>query len=135
MIFLDTGYFVALLDPRDELHALALAWSVALNEPAILTEFILLETTNLFSHPAERPRVHALIDQLHTMAEYEIVPADSILFRAGLSLHRQRGDKWWSLTDCISFVVMQQRGIARALSYDKHFEQAGFQALLRSEPP
>ncbi len=44
-------------------------------------------------------------------------------------------DQEWSLTDCISFIVMQQRGISPALTYDHHFEQAGFEALLRRDPP
>jgi len=46
-----------------------------------------------------------------------------------MSLHNSRPDKHWSLTDCISFVVMQQRGLQRALAYDHHFEQAGFEAF------
>src|SRR6266851_7667037 len=52
-----------------------------------------------------------------------------------LRLHAQRLDKEWSLTDCISFVVMERRGISRALAHDQHFEQAGFEALLRRDPP
>jgi uncharacterized protein len=44
-------------------------------------------------------------------------------------------DKSWSLTDCISFAVMNDRGITRAMAYDHHFEQAGFEALLRRDPP
>ncbi len=35
------------------------------------------------------------------------------------------------LTDCASFLVMEKRGIAEALAYDRDFEQAGFVALLR----
>ena len=57
------------------------------------------------------------------------------LFAAGLDLYRNRPDKAWSLTDCISFVVMRERSITEALAYDRHFEQAGFRALLREEPP
>jgi hypothetical protein len=43
----------------------------------------------------------------------------------------QRQDKDWSLTDCLSFVVMQDEGITRALTGDRHFEQAGFIVLLK----
>jgi hypothetical protein len=48
----------------------------------------------------------------------------------GLDLFAGRSDKNWSLTDCISFVVMQDEGLTEALTGDSHFEQAGFKALL-----
>ena len=56
------------------------------------------------------------------------------LFQVGMNLHRARRDKAWSLTDCISFHVMREDGVSKALVYDEHFEQAGFEALLRKEP-
>jgi hypothetical protein len=46
-------------------------------------------------------------------------------------LLKSRPDKNWSLTDCISFVVMQGRGIKAAFTADRHFEQAGFECLLK----
>ena len=52
------------------------------------------------------------------------------LFARGFNLYRQRSDKAWSLTDCISFVVMADEGLNEALTGDRHFEQAGFTALL-----
>ena len=61
-----------------------------------------------------------------------IVPQTDKQFQDGLELYKQRPDKQWSLTDCVSFVIMQEMGISEALAYDKHFEQAGFIALLRS---
>jgi predicted nucleic acid-binding protein len=61
----------------------------------------------------------------------EIEPASRALFDAGWKLYCERPDKDWSLTDCISFVVMHDRGIVDALTGDHHFEQAGFCALLR----
>lgn len=47
-----------------------------------------------------------------------------------MELYRSRDDKEWSLTDCISFVVMADEGIEDALPGDRHLEQAGFRALL-----
>ena len=49
-------------------------------------------------------------------------------------LHLERQDKEWSLTDCISFLVMQRRSIRQALAYDHHFAQAGFDSLLARDP-
>lgn len=54
----------------------------------------------------------------------------SVLFSEGLLLYRDREDKEWSLTDCISFVVMEREGLTEALTGDHHFEQAGYGALL-----
>jgi predicted nucleic acid-binding protein len=56
---------------------------------------------------------------------------DAKTFDLGLSLFSRRTDKEWSLTDCISFAVMQQRNITDALTTDHHFKQAGYTALLR----
>jgi predicted nucleic acid-binding protein len=59
-----------------------------------------------------------------------VVPPSTELFEAGIDLYSRRPDKEWSLTDCISFVVMQERGITEALTGDYHFVQAGFSILL-----
>jgi predicted nucleic acid-binding protein len=56
---------------------------------------------------------------------------DANLFDRGVELYDARPDKHWSLTDCISFVAMQDHGISEALTGDRHFEQAGFVALMR----
>lgn len=135
MIFLDTGYLIALFDARDALHTRAMAWSAAINEPLILTDYILLETVNCFSKPAARPKAHAIVDALGRDPNAEIVYVDAKLLAAGVERHRTRSDKAWSLTDCVSFIVMESRGISRALAYDEDFEQAGFEAMLRRDPP
>jgi uncharacterized protein len=59
------------------------------------------------------------------------VAASSELLKRGLALYDGRPDKEWQLSDCISFVVMEDEGITDALTGDRHFEQAGFQALLK----
>lgn len=59
------------------------------------------------------------------------MPLSSILLERGLDLMRGRPDKDWSLTDCISFVVMSDAGLKEALTGDCHFEQAAFTALLK----
>ncbi len=51
-------------------------------------------------------------------------------FRQAMERYRARGDKTWSLTDCTSFLIMEEKGIAEALSADDDFVQAGFRALL-----
>jgi uncharacterized protein len=65
------------------------------------------------------------------MPDITIIASQRELLAAGFSLYSQRPDKDWSLTDCISFVVMQREGITEALTGDHHFEQAGFSILLK----
>jgi uncharacterized protein len=134
MILLDTGYLVAVLRPRDELHARAAAWSRFLREPFLITEYVLWETINHFSEPIDRPKIHRFLDEVGRNPAYEIVAASGALYSAGLDFHRRHADKSWSLTDCISFHVMRMRAMSRALAHDQHFEQAGFEALLRQDP-
>ncbi|HEY4594260.1 MAG TPA: nucleic acid-binding protein, partial [Thermoanaerobaculia bacterium] len=72
-----------------------------------------------------------MIRDLRCKVEVFIVPQSSIQFQEALSLYEQREDKHWSLTDCASFQIMRRDRMTQALTYDHHFEQAGFQALLR----
>ena len=135
MICVDSGYLIALAVPRDSLHTRALRWSRQVIEPLLLSEYVLWETINYLSPLVDRAKVYPLLDHIRNEPAYEYLRASSDLFEAGLAMHRARRDKAWSLTDCISFHAMRERGIMQALAYDEHFEQAGFEALLRCDPP
>jgi len=135
MIFVDTGYLIALLDRSDQHHAVARAWTSILTQDMVTTSFVLTEYFNYFSAGSLRIPTHRLHDLLISKPEFESVVVDPSLYDRGLALHRARPDKHWSLTDCISFTVMTERNITQALAYDHHFEQAGFEALLRRDPP
>ena len=135
MILVDTGYLIALTDPVDSLHQRTLAWSATVRVPLLVTEYVLLETVNHFSAPMNRRRVHVVLQNVRSAADiWQVISASPALFKAGVQLHAAREDKEWTLTDCISFVVMGARNLTRALAYDHHFEQAGFEPLLRREP-
>jgi uncharacterized protein len=135
MIYLDTGYFLALFNAQDQLHSRALKWSAQLNESTIVSEYVLWECVNAFSEVHNRHLVRTVMQFVRTDPSCDFVPATPELFEAGLALHQSRTDKEWSLTDCISFNVMKERNISRALAHDHHFVQAGYHALLRSDPP
>jgi uncharacterized protein len=134
MILIDTGYILALFNPADHLHERAEAWSTTLTERLVVTEYVLWECVNSYSKSGNRETAHAIADFVLDAESCEFIPASSPLLGSGLRLHQARPDKEWSLTDCISFQVMAERGIARALAHDHHFEQAGFEALLRRDP-
>ena len=113
MIFVDTGYLNAQTNPNDRLYPRAMAWAAALNEPLLTTEFVRVEVADAFSHPRDRAKCHALLSVLRRSNQCEILPASSELFQSGLQLHAARPDKEWSLTDCISFVIMRAKSRAR----------------------
>jgi len=81
------------------------------------------------SSPHLRQLFIGLVEILQATDKVEVMPASSEYFRAGLDLFAERRDKEWSLTDCVSFEQMRSRGIADALSFDRHFEQADFRLL------
>ena len=81
--------------------------------------------------PGRREKFLPLLQFLRANPLVTIVPLDQTVFDRGAALHDQRPDKAWSLTDCISFVIMQDHGLSDALTGDHHFEQAGFNALMK----
>jgi predicted nucleic acid-binding protein len=131
MIFADTFYYIAFLSPSDEAHERAREFTQSYSGRIVTTEWVLTEFADGLAATSTRMRCAAFVDWLRNDVDVEVVPATSDLFDAGLSLYRNRADKDWSLTDCISFVVMGREGITEALTGDRHFEQAGFKALLR----
>lgn len=129
-ILLDTSYFIALANPRDEYHLRALVFSRSNLTPLLTTSAIILELGAKFSR-ADRRRVFLDILRILHEDRVEIVRVDEELERRGIVRFSERPDKNWSLADCISFIVMEDRGITEAATTDEHFEQAKFIALLR----
>ena len=129
--FADTFYYLALLNPRDEAHGRAREITARLDRPLLTTAWVLAELGDALCAPADRAAFLGLLDDMRVDPEIEILPPSVELFERGLQRFRERPDKHWSLTDCISFVAMEGRGIREALTGDHHFEQAGFVPLLR----
>lgn len=97
----------------------------------VTTQAVLCEIGNYFSRVDERHLAIALIDSYEHDPSVTIVPVSDALYQRGFALYRARLDQDWSLTDCISFVVMDDEAILDGLTHDKHFEQNGGRALLR----
>jgi predicted nucleic acid-binding protein len=130
-VFADTYYFLALLVPNDSAHPSALAASQNLTSRIVTTSWVLTEVADSLADPVNRVVCADFIEALCRRPLCVVVPPTQQLFDEGLALYKSRPDKDWSLTDCISFVVMKQRGIAGALTGDRHFEQAGFESFLK----
>jgi uncharacterized protein len=101
----------------------------------VTTDWVLTELADGLADPQNREICCEFIEGLRARADVTIIEAHRELFDAGLRLYAERQDKHWSLTDCISFVAMQQKGMTEALTGDRHFEQAGFVRLLKSPSP
>jgi predicted nucleic acid-binding protein len=138
LIFLDTAYAIALSAPADEHHegAVQLAsWMKKERARLVTTRGILLEIGNALAKIRYRHAAIRLLRSLEADPAVEIVPLSEELYRRALHLYSERGDKEWSLVDCLSFVIMQDRKVQAALTTDEHFEQAGFRALMRESVP
>ena len=131
-VFADACYFLALSLRRDRLHQQALALA-AVNRRLLTTDWVLAEVAAALAAPLTRSRFTALMSGLKARDDVTIVPARNRHFKMGCALYAQRKDKGWSLTDCISFLVMWRYGLTSALTSDKHFSQAGFQILMSTE--
>jgi predicted nucleic acid-binding protein len=129
--FADTYFFIALLFENDEAHAKARAYVDALSGQLYTSVWVLTEVADALALPGRRERFFPFLQFLQTNPSVTIVPAEQSLFDRAALLYDQRRDKAWSLTDCTSFVIMQDHGVRDALTGDHHFEQAGFNVLMK----
>lgn len=137
LYFADTSFWIALLRRRDQFHGRAVEWqgSVARDGGRIVTtEAVLWERLNALADAATRSVAVEGYKRVHIDPMVDVVGFSAEVERAAVDLYRDRPGKDWSLTDCLSFVVMERAGITEALTTDHHFEQAGFKAVMRSAP-
>ena len=130
-IFADSHFFFAMLNPSDAAHGKAMAFARTHREPLATTAWVLTEVADGLASTPRRQVFRNILDDFDATKANLVVPANTETFEKGVELYYARPDKQWSLTDCISFVVMSEDGITEALTADRHFEQAGFVALLR----
>lgn len=132
--FADTFFFMALLDSKDAAHELARAQARKGWRLIYTTDYVLVELGNALHAPEDRHDFLALVSMIRRSPFYRVIQASEILLEAGLKLFAERPDKHWSLTDCLSMVVMMDHELTEVLTADHHFEQAGFHTLLSSVP-
>jgi len=133
-IFLDSAYLIALAQPTDLFHekATELAETIQANRIGVTTVgAVLLEVANSLSRLRYRSVAVQLIDSIQRAPGIRVFSLSDETVQQGWKMFRERTDKEWSWVDCISFIVMQHRGLMQALTTDEHFEQAGYVALLR----
>lgn len=128
--FIDTVYILALLNSRDRWHRRAVELSRSVGAPLVTSHAVLTEVADALSHRNRRIWAFEAIADLRSDRDVRCVVVDDETFAAALELYRDRPDKDWSLTDCISFVIMREQQLSDALTADIHFVQAGFRALM-----
>jgi uncharacterized protein len=133
IVFADAAYWIALINPKDNLHQRANDVSAQLGDCIIVTsEMVLVEVLNGLADygPRLRKIAHEMVAMIMDDATIDVVPQTRKLFQDAYAIYCDHPDKEWSLTDCASFVIMEQKNITDALTSDHHFEQRRYRALL-----
>ena len=133
--FLDSAYLIALAVEQDAFHPAARRWARKTETEAWLfltTWAVMLEMGNALAKPQYREMAVSILNGFQEDPTITVVPLNESLLHRAIALFTERPDKGWSLTDCLSFLVMEDAGLHDALTTDVHFEQAGFRALLRN---
>jgi predicted nucleic acid-binding protein len=129
-VFVDTSYLLALELANDQYHESArMHWQQVVKAlpPLVTTSYILDEVVTYFNSRGHHTKAVEIGNNLLRSPSVQFIHVDESLFYVGWSYFQEHQDKRYSLTDCIAFVVMQQRSIRTAYTFDKHFVQAGFQ--------
>jgi len=131
-VFLDTGYVLALELSKDQNHRAAVKHWRSLRKrlpPLVTTSYVFDEVVTYFNSRGHHAKAVEVGNRLLTSPSVQLVQVDEGLFGEGWQYFQQHQDKDYSLTDCISFVIMKKLGIETAFAFDQHFVQAGFQKL------
>jgi predicted nucleic acid-binding protein len=129
--FIDTLFVVALINQRDQCHQRAVELAGEYDGQLFLTtDAVLLEIGNALARNYKAQAIE-VIEHFLSSPDVQVVRSTPALFEEAFALYKTHQDKEWGLVDCTSFVVMQQAGVEGALTFDQHFVQAGFQALMR----
>ena len=134
-LFADTAYWIALTNSFDQYHAKAIEVSSALGNCRLFTtEAVLTEFLNALADkgPLVRAAAVEMVEAIMSNSQVTVIPQTLRTFSRSLAFYKARPDKGYSLTDCGSMLLMRERRLSEALTTDRHFEQEGFTALLRT---
>jgi uncharacterized protein len=133
LTFVDASGWIALVNANDTLHQESVRlFQQRLNKGRgfVTSSVVLLEVGNWLSPVPLRRLAGGLMERIEHSTRIQVVELTPELYRKGWQLYRERPDKDWGVIDCTSFIIMQERNIVEALTADRHFQQAGFVALL-----
>jgi uncharacterized protein len=133
-VFLDTSGLLATAITDDQWHSRAKPiWLDLIRQKAMLvtTSLVINELGDALCSVARRASAIEFLDRLRNAPRVEIIHATPELQEQGWQIFRSHVDKEWGITDCVSFAFMRQNGIQAAFTNDRHFEQAGFERLIK----
>ncbi len=123
-LFADTFYWVALIHAKDQWHRQVRAFSRLIQDYSLITtDLVLVEYLNFFAK-FDQPMKQGVVNlyrQIQTSPNLQIISLDSYLIQSGVELYANRLDKGYSLTDCVSMIVMKQMGIYEILTMTRSF--------------
>jgi uncharacterized protein len=131
-LFLDTGFLIALESADDQHHRQAIeCWQQLKFDPPqlIITSYVFCEVVTFFNVRSHHAKAVEIGDRLLHSKDVKLVQVDESLLADAWRYFARHRDKRYSLTDCISFLVMKRLKIKQALAFDQHFSQAGFERL------
>ena len=134
-LFADTVYWIALTNSFDQYHTRAVEISEAVSPCRLFTtDLVLIEFLNALADKGRHIRAAAvqMVEAIMNNPQVTVAPMNRRAFTRSLALYKARPDKGYSLTDCSSMLLMRERRVSKALTTDRHFEQEGFVALLRT---
>jgi predicted nucleic acid-binding protein len=135
-VFADTAYWIALTNPFDQHHDMAVQCSSSLGGARILTtDAVLIEFLNALAEKGSHIRGAAIrtVETILNNPRVVVLPQARSAFIKGFAFYKARPDKGYSLTDCLSMTAMRDRRLSEVLTTDRHFEQEGFIALMTSK--
>ena len=131
-VFLDTGYVIALEAADDQYHDTAVQhWQGFTTQlPSLVTtSYVFDEVVTFFNSRNQHAKASEIGSRLLSSPTVQLVHVDEALFHDNWRYFTQHADKSYSLTDCVSFIVMERFNVRTALAFDQHFVQAGFEKL------
>lgn len=127
-MFVDTGYYIARLMPRDQWRAAALK-AVRPGMNFFTSSLVVNETVSLLQSRGYFSAALEFLDQIRRTEEVQILYPDPVLQAEAWDLFGEYGRSGANAVDCVSFAIMKRMGIRRAFTFDRHFRAPGFEII------
>jgi predicted nucleic acid-binding protein len=121
MIFVDSSFFIALVDRRDQWHPAAKALlPVLADETIIISDLIIAESVTITGRRSGGKAGEHLYH--YFMDNCDLVVTDEKILKGGMGVFL-RYDGTLSVSDAVSVFIMERKNIDRILSFDSAFDK------------
>jgi predicted nucleic acid-binding protein len=128
-IFVDTGAWFAVADKSDQFHRKAVSTLQKLTHDGFVlltSNLVVHETVMLLTRKISKHAAITFLEKIHFDDRVEIFHADEIVEREAYQFFRSYDEHDFSITDCVSFVLMKRHGVKQVFTFDKHFKTMRF---------